>query len=108
MDRLYNAIGLCKRAGRLVSGAFAVQNAIRAGKAKLILLASDASTNARKRAEGFAAQGQVPLLVLQADKAELCCAAGVAGGAMFAVCDDGFAAALQKKLQAETVDEIRD
>ena len=46
------------------------------------------------------------MLVLQADKAELCCAPGVAGGAMFAVCDDGFAAALQKKLQAET-DPVR-
>ena len=101
-------LGLMRRAGKLAAGEEGVRQAARAGKAKLILLASDASSNARKRAEGFAAQGQVPLLVLQADKAELCCAAGVAGGAMFAVCDNGFAAALQKKLQAETDDEIRD
>ena len=95
-------LGLMRRAGKLAAGEEGVRQAVRAGKAKLVLLASDASANAQKRAEGFAAQAKVPLVELAADKAALCCAAGVAGGAMFAVCDAGFAAALLKKLQAET------
>ena len=43
MDRLYNAIGLCQRAGKAQSGAFAVEQAIKSGKAKLVLLEESAS-----------------------------------------------------------------
>ena len=98
-------LGLMRRAGQLATGEEGVRQAVRAGKAKLILLASDASQNAKERAEGFASRAQVPLQVLPADKATLSRAAGVAGGAMFAACDDGFAAALQKKLQTDHTEE---
>ncbi len=43
MDRLYNAIGLCMKAGKAQSGAFAAEQAIRNGKAKLVLLEETAS-----------------------------------------------------------------
>ena len=43
MDRLYNAIGLCQRAGKAQSGAFAAEQAIKNGKAKLVLLEESAS-----------------------------------------------------------------
>ena len=98
-------LGLMRRAGKLAAGEDGVRQAVRAGKAKLILLASDASQNAKDRAEGFATRSQISLQVLPADKATLSQAAGVAGGAMFAVCDEGFAAALQKKLQTDPAAE---
>jgi hypothetical protein len=71
-------------------------------KAKLILLARDASDNARDRAEGFARRGAVPLVRLGADKASLASALGVSGGAMAAVCDAGFARALLEKFPEDT------
>ena len=43
MDRLYNAIGLCMKAGKAQSGAYAAEQAIRNGKAKLVLLEESAS-----------------------------------------------------------------
>ena len=49
MDRLYNALGLCMKAGKAQSGAFAVENAIRAGKAKLVLIESSASQATKER-----------------------------------------------------------
>ena len=57
-------LGLMRRAGKLSAGEEGVRQSVRAGKAKLILLASDASPNAQKRAEGFSAHARVPLLVM--------------------------------------------
>ena len=49
MDRLYNAIGLCMKAGKAQSGAFAAESTIRAGKAKLVLIESSASPATKDR-----------------------------------------------------------
>ena len=42
-ERLYNAMGLCMKAGKAASGAFAVEKMIRSKKAKLVLLDKEAS-----------------------------------------------------------------
>ena len=84
-------LGLIRRAGKLSIGEENIRQAVRAGKARLILLAEDASQNAEKRAGTFAERANVPLLRLDEDKDTLCRALGVNGGAMFAVCDPGFA-----------------
>ena len=62
-------LGLMRRAGKLSAGEEGVRQSVRAGKAKLILLASDSSPNAQKRAEDFSAHARVPLLVMSEDKA---------------------------------------
>ena len=94
---LLRFLGLMRRAGKLSVGEEGTGQAARAGKAKLILLAADASENARNRAEGFSRRSGAPLVRLHADKAALASALGVAGGAMAAVCDTGFARALLEK-----------
>ena len=97
-------LGLMRRAGRLGVGEEGTGQAVRAGKACLLLLASDASPNARKRAEAFANRGKLPIVALKADKAALSDALGIPASAMLAVCDLGFARALQEKLRASDVD----
>ena len=101
-SELLRFLGLMRRAGKLSIGEEGTGQAARAGKAKLILLARDASDNARDRAEGFARRGAVPLVRLGADKASLASALGVSGGAMAAVCDAGFARALLEKFPEDT------
>ena len=96
-DEMLRFLGLMRRAGKLSVGEEGTGQAARAGKAKLILLASDASDDARDRAEGFARRGGAALVRLRADKVALASALGVAGGAMAAVCDAGFARALLEK-----------
>ena len=54
-DKLLHLLGLMRRANALAVGEVNTGSTARAGKAKLLLLASDASENARRRAEGFAA-----------------------------------------------------
>ena len=93
-------LGLARRAGKLGCGEAGTRKSVHSGEAKLILLAADASRNAAKRAEGFARSAGVSLLRLDADQAALCSAAGVSGGVIFAVCDEGLAAAVLKKLSA--------
>ena len=94
-DDLLKTLGLMRRAGKLSAGEDGVRQAVRKRTARLILIA--ASLNTVKRADGFAGTAKVPLIRLDEDKDTLCRALGVNGGAMFAVCDEGFAQAFMKK-----------
>ena len=64
-DRLYNAIGLCQRAGKAQSGAFAAEKAIRAGKAKLVLLEETASEATKTHYEQLCAAHSVPMVLVE-------------------------------------------
>ena len=57
-DKAANYLGLMRKAGRIALGEHDAGAAARAGRACLLLLAQDASDNARKRAEGFAYAAQ--------------------------------------------------
>ena len=96
-DDLLKTLGLMRRAGKLSAGEDGVRQAVRKRTARLILVAADASENAVKRAEGFAETARLPLIRLDAEKDTLCRALGVNGGAMFAVCDEGFKKLFLKK-----------
>ena len=65
------------------------------GKACLLLLAQDASDNARKRAEGFAYTAQAPLLRLPYTKQALSERLGKTGCAIAAVTDPGLGEGLR-------------
>jgi ribosomal protein L7Ae-like RNA K-turn-binding protein len=47
--KIINLLSMAQKAGKLVSGEFAVEKYIQAGKAKLLLVAADASENAKKQ-----------------------------------------------------------
>ena len=70
-DKAANYLGLMRKAGRIALGEHDAGAAARAGRACLLLLAQDASDNARKRAEGFAHAAQAPLLRLPYTKQTL-------------------------------------
>lgn len=92
-DKAANYLGLMRKAGRIALGEYDAGAAARAGKTYLLLLAQDASDNARKRAEGFAYTAQVPLLRLPYTKQALCDRLGKTGCAIAAVTDPGLAKA---------------
>ena len=64
-DRLYNAIGLCMKAGKAKSGAFAAENTIKAGRAKLVLLEEGASEATKTHYEQMCAAHGVPLVYVE-------------------------------------------
>jgi ribosomal protein L7Ae-like RNA K-turn-binding protein len=65
MDRLFNAIGLCMKAGKAQSGAFAVEKTVKAGKAKLVLLEETASEATRAHYEQLCAFHGVPFMLTE-------------------------------------------
>lgn len=63
-DKMAGYIGLAVRAGQAVTGEGACVAAIRAGKAAVVMLDSDASENAVKRFTDACAHHRVPLIKL--------------------------------------------
>lgn len=100
-ERLLNMLGLMRRANAVAIGETNTGGACRAGKAKLLLLANDASDNALSRAEGFTRGRNVTTLRLPFTKAEISAHVGVNGCSMAAVTDIGFANAFTKALVQE-------
>ena len=54
-------LGLAAKAGRVVSGEFATEKAVKAGKARLVLVAGDASDNSKKKFSDMCAYYKVPI-----------------------------------------------
>jgi ribosomal protein L7Ae-like RNA K-turn-binding protein len=48
MNKLYSYLGLCQKAGKLKSGNFQVEDAVKDGSAVLVLFSSEASENSKK------------------------------------------------------------
>ena len=44
-DKVISLLGLAERAGKIASGEFAAEKAVKIGKARLIIVAEDASDN---------------------------------------------------------------
>ena len=59
--KLFNSMGLCRRAGKCKSGAFAAERAVKAGKARLVLLEATASENTREHFTSLCAGRNIPL-----------------------------------------------
>jgi len=97
-DRILNMLGLMRRASAVEIGETNTGAAVRAGKAKLLFLASDASENARSRAEGFVYGRNTIMTELPFTKIEISQHVGVNGCSMLAITDIGFANAVVKLL----------
>lgn len=99
-EKILRLLGLMRRASAIAIGESQTGDAVRGGKARLLLIASDASDNARKRAAGFAAGRSVLTVPLPFTKEELADSLGTGACSMAAVTDMGFADALMQ-LMAE-------
>lgn len=99
-EKTLNLLGLMRKANAISVGETNTGGAVRAGKAKLLLLASDASDNARSRARGFTHGRDVVTVTLPFTKDEIAAHVGVSSCAMAAITDIGFANAFMKSLAA--------
>lgn len=99
-EKTLNLLGLMRKANAIAVGETNTGGAVIAGKAKLLLLASDASDNARSRARGFTHGRDVVTVTLPFTKDEIAAHVGVSSCAMAAITDIGFANAFMKSLAA--------
>ncbi|MDO4811649.1 MAG: ribosomal L7Ae/L30e/S12e/Gadd45 family protein [Eubacteriales bacterium] len=100
MEHILSMIGLAKKADRVEIGEEPVGSAVRAKKARVILIAQDAAASSVRRAKAFANVGNCLYLIIPADKDDLGRCLGRTSCAMAAVTDIGFADAIVKKLAA--------
>ena len=95
MDKLLSLMGLCRRAGRLGVGHDAVFDAVRKGRAKAVILTSDASPRHGRELEAASFPGRIVRAGFTMEEA------GLALGkrsCLFSVEDEGFANAIEKTL----------
>ncbi len=62
-ERIRGYLGLAARAGRMESGEFSVEKAVKSGRAHLVLIAEDASDNTKKKFQNMCAYHEVPYLL---------------------------------------------
>ena len=86
-DKILNLLGLAQRAGKVISGDFIVEKAMKRKDPKLVLLAGDCAANNEK----------IPLHSI-ANKEALGTAIGKEVRVVVAVLDDGFAKAIVKEI----------
>ena len=98
--KVLGTLGLAMKAGNVVSGEFMTEKAIRDGKAKLVMVAADASANTKKKFSDSCHFYHVPYVEFS-DKDTLGNAIGKAFRASLAVTDKGFAASVGKNLELE-------
>ena len=92
MDKAKSYLGFARKSGNLVLGEERCSEAAAEGRIKLLLLASDASDNARRRAEGYTVGHRFPLMGAGLTKEELCTLLGSGGCAMVGFTQWGLAA----------------
>jgi len=96
-DRILNLLGLVQRAGKLSSGDFIVEKAMKKKTPKLVLLAGDCAANNEKKYIQLAELHHIPLRKV-GSKETLGAAIGKEVRVVVAVEDDGFAKALLKEI----------
>lgn len=90
VDKALSALGMAMRAGKLATGDEIVLKAVRAGKAKLVIIAGDASDNTKKKFKDKCTSYDVPLMEVY-DRVSLGRAIGKAERVVLAVTDVQFA-----------------
>ncbi|WP_099469033.1 L7Ae/L30e/S12e/Gadd45 family ribosomal protein [Konateibacter massiliensis] len=97
-NKIFSLIGLATRAGKIASGEFSTEKAVKSGGASLVIIAGDASDNTKKMFSNMCTYYKVPLYFFGA-KDSLGHAMGKEVRASLAVLDEGFAKAIVKQLE---------
>ena len=94
-NRFLSLLGLCQKAGKLKSGEFSTEEAIKTGNAWLVIVANDASDNTKKKFKDSCSFYEIEYMEY-GTKEELAHAIGKEERASIAVCDEGFYRSIMK------------
>lgn len=98
--KILSLFGLAARAGKIASGEFQTETAVKSGTAFLVVIAQDASNNTKKLFQDKCSFYKIPILIL-GTKEELGHAIGKEYRASLAILDAGFAEAIIKKQSSQ-------
>ena len=97
MDKNYSMIGLANKAGMTITGESLVLEAIRKKEAYLVIVASDASDNTKKRFTDKCSFYDIKLIIAL-DKDSLGSLTGKESRTVIAITDEGMSKSLLKKI----------
>ena len=100
LNRTLSMVGLATKAGKTKSGEFQTENAVKDGTAQLVIVASDASDNTKKKFQNMCDFYKVPIY-FYGDKDTLGHAMGKEFRASLAILDEGFAKEIMKQMKTE-------
>ncbi|HHY81071.1 MAG TPA: 50S ribosomal protein L7ae [Clostridiales bacterium] len=95
-DKFLSILGLCQKAGKLVSGSVQCENAIKNGKAYLVILSNEASESTEKEFSRLCRSNNVDMIII-GTKEQLGGAIGKESRTILAVSDKAFADMLLKQ-----------
>lgn len=96
-DKVLAMVSIAGKAGKIASGEFSVEKAVKSGKAKLVIVAKDASDNTRKLFNNACAFYKVPIIEYS-NKTDLGHCIGKDNRASVCILDEGLANAILKKI----------
>lgn len=96
-DKLLSLIGLAQKAGKIASGEFSTEKAVKSGNAFCVIVALDASDNTKKNFNDMCTYYQVPIYYY-GNKVSVGNAIGKEFRASLAVLDEGFAKSVAKHM----------
>lgn len=105
-DKTLSFLGLARKAGKIASGEFQTEEAVKKRRAQLVILAEDASDNTKKKFRSMCEFRQIPVFWFS-DKGRLGAAVGCGERSSLAVLDPGFAEVIIKALKQDTDRERR-
>lgn len=104
-DKVFALLGLAMKAGKIASGEFSTEKAIKSGKAKLVLVAEDASASTKKSFSDSCRYYQVPFAVY-GSKEELGHCIGKQMRASLAVTEAGLGCEIAEKIKMQDNMEV--
>lgn len=96
-DSILSLVGIAKKAGKIAAGEFQTENAVKSGKASLVIVSEEASDNTKKKFRNMCTFYEVPIL-FYGEKEALGAAIGCEFRASLAVLDAGLSKAIEKKM----------
>ncbi len=93
-NKFLSLLGLCQRAGKLVSGELPCEKALKGNKVKLLIISEDASNNTKKKFKNAALSKNVDIICTET-KENIGRAIGKDLRSTVAIIDEGFAQQLK-------------
>jgi ribosomal protein L7Ae-like RNA K-turn-binding protein len=96
-NKIFSLLGLAMKAGKVKSGEFAVEKAVKTGLAYMVIVSESASDNTKKKFGNMCLFYEVPIYYY-GSKDELGACIGKEFRASLAVVDENFANAIEKEM----------
>ena len=87
--KLLSMLSICQKAGKIVSGEFAVEKALQDGSALYVIIANNASENTKKKFDNKSFYYKIEYIIYE-EKEVLSNSIGKYNRTVFAILDEGF------------------